>query len=331
MPGTKTPLVTVCVPTIGRLEYIFQTLDSLKRQTLKNYELLILDNASEPAAAEKLRAYVATNPKARILRSDERLPMFRNFNRGIQEARGRYVTFFHDDDLYEPTFLERTTSMLNSHSRAAFAGSNYFVIDGDNNVGGIRRLIKRTHSQHGDDFIRDLVRRGRNTIPTPGIVFRKSAFDERGFDEAISIHFGDFIILMRMAEQHEAVLIADPLMRIRLHGQNASNVPMSKAAPLQYQLIHTYIDDFEKRTPGRRHFAVELRDLADAALRRSLLWGWISSDDPVEARRCLELFRSTGGTPMVASFAEWLDSIGFKASRGQAVAAFIRRLGRSVG
>lgn len=331
MSGSRAPLITVCVPTIGRLEYIFQTLDSLRKQTLQNYELLILDNGSDQSAANKLVAYAATDPKARILRSEERLPMFRNFNRGLAAARGRYVTFFHDDDMYEPTFLERTTSMLNSHGKAAFAGSNYYVIDGYNNVGGMRRLIRRTYSQNGDDFIRDLIRRGRNTIPTPGIVFRKSAFDERGFDEALSIHFGDFIILMRMAEQHEAVLIADPLMRIRLHGQNASNVPMSRAAPLQYQLIHTYINDFEKRTPARRHFAVELRDLADAALRRSLLWGWISADDPVEAKRCLELFRSSGGSPIAAGFVGWLDSIGFKATRGQAVAAFIRRLGRSVG
>lgn len=331
MPKSRSPLITVCVPTIGRMDYVFQTLESLQSQTLKDYELLILDNGSARSAHEALVDYTADDPAATILRSEERLPMFQNFNRGLTAARGRYITFFHDDDVYEPEFLKKTTSLLNAHHRAAFAGSNYYVIDGDGTVTGVRRLIRRTHSQHGDDFIRDLVRRGRNTIPTPGIVFRKTAFDNRGFDESLSIHFGDFIMLMRMAEKHDACLIADPLMRIRLHGKNASNVPLSTAAPLQNGLVQAYIDDFAARSPARRSFAAELRDLGDAALRRSLLWGWISSEDPVESAKCLQLFRECGGSHFAHRVVSWLDSSGFRATRGPEFAEFIRRLGRTIG
>lgn len=331
MPGTRDPLITVCVPTIGRTEFLFQTLQSLERQTLQNYELILLDNASPSDVREMLAQYASRNPRARIVRSDERIPMFRNFNLGIANAKGQYITFFHDDDLYEPTFLEETTKQLSLHWKAAFAGSNYFIIDGDGNIQGVRKLVRRTHAQDGDTFIRLLVKRGRSTVPTPGIVFRKSAFDERGFDESLSIHWGDFIMFMRMAEKHEIVLIEKPLMRLRLHGGNASNIPMSNSAPLQHRLVNAYINDFEQRSPRRRPFAIELRDLADAAGRRGLLWGWISADDPKEAAACLQAFRGMGGAPFIAGVLSRLESIGFRSQHRAGLTAFVRRLGRSVG
>ena len=50
----RSPLVTVCVPTIGRAAYLRQTLESLAEQTYQNYEVLVLDNASPDDARELL-------------------------------------------------------------------------------------------------------------------------------------------------------------------------------------------------------------------------------------------------------------------------------------
>src|SRR5689334_13001499 len=106
------PLVTVCVPTIGRTEYLPFTIDALRAQTRGDYEILVLDNASPPDAQAQLEAWAAREPRVRVLRVDPRIPMFANFNRGIAAARGKYVTFFHDDDVYRPRFLELLVGAL---------------------------------------------------------------------------------------------------------------------------------------------------------------------------------------------------------------------------
>ena len=49
------PLLTVCVPTIGRLDYFPLTRSSLENQTFRNYEVLILDNESPEEAQKQLR------------------------------------------------------------------------------------------------------------------------------------------------------------------------------------------------------------------------------------------------------------------------------------
>lgn len=330
MTSELSPRVTICLPTIGRLTYMQETLDSLKAQTLDDYELLILYNGTDSAVLKKLQHMAGDHPGGRVLPDENRMAMFANFNRGLREARGEYIAFFHDDDAYEPNFLSRTIAELDAFPHTAFAGSNYYIIDSHSRLTGHRRLIKRTLVQPGHDFIRELIRRGRGAIPTPGIVFRKSVFDERGWDESLSMHFGDFVVLMEMAETHDAMLIAEPLLRLRLHGRNASNVPLSTAAPMLHGTLLRYVDNFEKRWPHLADFARQLRNSSRATLRRFLVWGWVSADDELEAQRCTALLRENGHR-LVAAALDAVGAIGLGAARRRGITGALRKLGRVTG
>lgn len=330
MTASTAPRVTICLPTIGRLTYIQETLDSLRAQTLTDYELLILYNGTDTAVSGKLQEMAGLHPGGRVLADPTPMPMFANFNRGLRAARGEYIAFFHDDDVYEPVFLERSLAALDANPSTAFAGSNYLIIDSASKVTGHRRLIKRTYAQPGHDFIRELVGRGRGVLPTPGIVFRKSSFDERGWDESLSMHFGDFVVLMQMAEMHDAMLIADPLLRIRLHERNASNVQMSSAAPMLYSALVKYIADFSRRWPLMADFGRNLSTLARASYSRFLAWGWLSASDDAEARRCTALLRENGDRFLAASL-DAISRIGLGAGRRKGMAGVVQKLGRVKG
>src|SRR5688572_15066225 len=123
------PRITICLPTIGSLTYIQKTLNSLKCQTLAAYELLILYNGTDADVPAKLQNFAKMHPGGRVLPEQNRMPMFANFNRGLRQARGEYIAFFHDDDVYEPTFLQRTVEELDRNPAAAFAGTNYYIIN----------------------------------------------------------------------------------------------------------------------------------------------------------------------------------------------------------
>src|SRR5439155_12566316 len=94
------PPVTVALPTIGRMDYLPALLASLEAQTFGDFEALILDNASPPEAQALFAEQVKKDARFRVLRADERVPMFTNFNRGWLEMRGKYLVYFHDDDVY---------------------------------------------------------------------------------------------------------------------------------------------------------------------------------------------------------------------------------------
>lgn len=282
------PLVTVCVPTIGRMEYLPATRASIEAQTFEDMEILILDNASPPAAAEALARWAAEDPRVRVLRADPRVPMFANFNRGIAAARGKYLAYFHDDDVYLPRFLELLVGALEDHPTAAFSASNWGFIDERGEITEERRWIKETELWDGKRYIRELAGRGRNPIPMPGVVYRVSAFGPEGIDERVSIHFGDFVVLMRLAERGGVAMIADTAMRVRRHaGQASGTVPLSRAIVMRTEILSAYCDEYLARWPNDAAFVAQLRQRIALAHRFGLVWGWLIGDDEREATACV--------------------------------------------
>ena len=327
--GVKLPLVTICFPTIGRIEYLSAALRSLGDQTYPAYEVLVLDNASGPAAQAILAKFAAETSGVRILRVDERLPMFANFNRGIRAAAGEYIVFFHDDDKYEPTFLEKHVAMLRSNRRAAFAGGNFDVIDGEGLVVNRKRFIKKTETWSGRYFIKRLVRRGRGDLPTPGLVFRRDAMQPSGFDESLSIHWGDFTILMRMAERWDVAVIADTLFSWRAHGENASTMAFSRSIPLRTRVLVDYCAEYTERHPDDRLFFQRLRRFVARGHNQGLAWGWLVASDTTEAKSCRMLLKASH--PSVATLLRILEMLGLTTERRRLLAPAIRYIAELLG
>ena len=285
---SKYPLVTICVPTIGRTAMLQETLISIYLQTSKNYEVLILDNASPADAQEVIHSYVNDEPRARVLRSAKRLHMFENFSRGIQAANGKYLTFFHDDDVYLPEFIRHHVSLLEANAHAGFSGSNCFVIDGLGHTIGKRDLIRKNDVCSGKRYIAALMGMGVNLFPMQSIMFRASVLGPDTFNKSLEVNFSDFVILMRIAEKHNVGLIARPLMKMRNHqGQVSQGMKRREAIRLRTRLLSHYCSEFAVRWPNERNFVRKLEQKVNRSRQTGLLWGWISSRTETESRDCL--------------------------------------------
>lgn len=327
------PLVTVLVPTIGRLGYWDAMRASLEAQTLRDLEIVILDNASPPETQAAIAAWAKDDPRVRSLRVDPRIPMFPNFNRGLVGARGKYVTFFHDDDVYFPEHLRVQVELLEKHPSAGFSGTNYDYVDEHGTTTEERRWIQRTELWSGRRYIEALWSRGRNLLPMPGIVFRTAALDPAGFDTDITIHFGDFVILARIAERHDVVMVADRLMAIRKHTEQASlSMPMSKIIAVRTEVLSAYLDEYEARWPAERAFVKKLRRRLEVLHRVGLGWGWLSAADPREAAACADGLGDTlldRGARAALTGAERLHLRGL--ARPQEILRLTRRVSRRLG
>lgn len=107
------PTVSVVMPAFNAAAYVDRAITSVLRQTVKNIELLVVDDGSsdDTAALVAQRAVL-----------DERVQLFRQANAGpgparntaFQVAKGRFFAFLDSDDAWTPTFLERQVSILES-------------------------------------------------------------------------------------------------------------------------------------------------------------------------------------------------------------------------
>src|SRR5437016_5583373 len=85
------PLVTVVIPTRNRLRYLEEAIESVRRQTYPNWELVVVDDASEDGTWEWLQMLV--DPRIHALRQPQHRERSAARNRGLAEARGEYVLF----------------------------------------------------------------------------------------------------------------------------------------------------------------------------------------------------------------------------------------------
>lgn len=113
------PRVTILLPTYQSGKYISQTLDSIRKQTFKDFDVLVVDDHSTDntlsilLAAQDLRICVI-NGRGKGLADA--------LNLGIQQAQGEYVARIDADDLMTPDRLEKQVKYLDMHQEVIVCG-----------------------------------------------------------------------------------------------------------------------------------------------------------------------------------------------------------------
>lgn len=96
--------VSVIVPVYNCIKFLDNAVDSLLRQTYKDYELILIDDGSTDGSAEKCDEYSSEYVNITVIHENNSGVSFAR-NRGIEAAKGEYITFLDSDDRYESEYL----------------------------------------------------------------------------------------------------------------------------------------------------------------------------------------------------------------------------------
>ena len=99
------PKVSVIIPVYNTERYLRQCLDSVVNQTLRDIEIICVDDGSTDGSLEILREYQAKDERIKIL-SQEKSNAGNARNLGLSIAEGEYLSFLDSDDFFELTMLE---------------------------------------------------------------------------------------------------------------------------------------------------------------------------------------------------------------------------------
>lgn len=176
------PLVSVIVPTFNRHEFLERTLISIDNQTYKNIEIIVVDDGSKINYAEKICKQFS-NCKY-YYKYNGGLSSARNY--GIQKAKGAYIAFLDDDDLFLPHKIEVQVAILLQKKDIYCVHSSASVIDGDDNLTGetIGSSKEKANKRSGNVFWNAL---GVWVVKSPTPLFRREVFDKILFDETIKV------------------------------------------------------------------------------------------------------------------------------------------------
>lgn len=124
---TERPLLTVAIPTYNCAHYLPDAIGSILRQGIDDFELLIVDNASEDNTEEVIGSF--GNDRIRYMRNTSNLGSRENGSRCMLNARGKYVKFLCADDVLLDGVLQKQLKILESQPEVSLVSCDHFITD----------------------------------------------------------------------------------------------------------------------------------------------------------------------------------------------------------
>jgi glycosyltransferase involved in cell wall biosynthesis len=203
------PLVSILLPAFNAAAHLQAALDSLFRQSLRDFELLVIDDASEDDTPAILKRQ--SDPRLRVLRNERRLKLSGALNRGLHEVRGEFVARMDADDIARPRRLEWQAAFLRAHPSMAICG------------GRVRRfgsLGGELAYPCGADDVRAFSL-FNCPFAHPAVMLRRSVMEEGGFRYDGSYYpTEDYELWTRMLDRCEGANLPGVLLDYRVHGSS---------------------------------------------------------------------------------------------------------------
>jgi len=130
------PKVSIVLPTYNGEKYLRESVDSVIKQTFTDWELIIVNDCSIDSTPQIAEEYAKNDSRIRVLhnKTNQKLPS--SLNIGFREAKGDFLTWTSDDNLYLPTAIEKLYSYLMSNDDIYMVCSNMNLIDSDGDIIG---------------------------------------------------------------------------------------------------------------------------------------------------------------------------------------------------
>lgn len=210
----KNPALSIIVPAYNSEGYIGETLHSLLNQTFADFELIVIDNASTDMTTDIVASF--DDSRIRLLRNAQNMGVAYSANRGIKEAKGKYMARADADDLYPTHRLQLQWSFMEANPDITAVSSSLRYI-------GARDGVQPLPVNH-DAIKAHLL--FYTSLAQPVVMLRRDFFIANNirYDESKSFP-EDYELWMRMAHEHGARFanIAEPLIHYRVHQTSMSN------------------------------------------------------------------------------------------------------------
>lgn len=166
--STSTPRVSVIVPVFNEPpEVLRASLASLRKQTLVDFECIVVDESTDSARARECEVQCALDTRFTYIHPPHRQGLPASLNIGLDRARGEFVARFDSDDICIPDRLKRQVEFLDDHPSVSILGGALEVIDDDD-----RTIAFRPYPQDHASIERGM--HTTNTMAHPTVMFRRS-------------------------------------------------------------------------------------------------------------------------------------------------------------
>jgi glycosyltransferase involved in cell wall biosynthesis len=206
------PRVSVIIPTYQHRDFILRTLSSVFEQTLTDYEIIVVNDGSMDDTAALLAPLIESGRITYIEQPNQGQSRARNT--GLARARGEYIAFLDDDDIWPPNKLASQVAFLDSSASIGMVGGTFQAIDEHD-------APRYAGPFHPSITFESLFT--ANPFHSPGqTLIRASLLRDVGGLNATIWGADDWDLWFRIAQRSAIVMRNEIALYYRLHAHNAS-------------------------------------------------------------------------------------------------------------
>lgn len=247
------PKVSVVMPVYNARRFLGEAVQSVLRQTYRDFEFLIFDDGSTDGSCKLLRQCANADPRIRLHFGSHRGHVYW-LNVGIEQARGEFYARMDADDVSLPERFRRQVSFLDSHHEVLAVGCQTITISS----AGLP--IREKQWPTGHEEIEERLLDGYAGLAHPSAMIRLSALRQvDGYREEYKVA-QDIDLCLRLAEAGRLANLPDVLLLYRAHPASISH---TKSA-LQRDLLVAAVKD------GRHRRGLEVPAEIPGALNKKI-------------------------------------------------------------
>jgi len=232
----QTPIISVVVTAYNAEQFLSETLDSIRAQTLQEWECIIVDDGSTDGTRALAQRHAAEESRIRIVAKENGGPASAR-NRGFPEIAPstKYVTFLDSDDVWRPDALEslaneleRFPDAVGAHGLAEYIGKDGSPLESEEEFSAVGRY--RIGYGGGNVLSHDIsepttfrVVAFTNRVFPPGILLARRCYYEKAgpFDGSFG-RIDDWDMVVRLSRYGDLRLVNKVIISYRRHDSNIS-------------------------------------------------------------------------------------------------------------
>ena len=234
------PAISVVMPVHNGLPFLDASIESILNQTFRDFEFIILDDASTDGTKERLREWAGRDERIRLFESGEKLDLSSLLNLCVRQARGPLIARMDADDISHKDRLMRQWKIIESRTDVALVGTLFEGIDTRG------RRVRR----------RDRWRLARKNVfppfPHGSVMFRRDIFDELGGYRQECDLWEDQELFLRIRKRASIVVLTDVLYYYRFHVGNATTSRSIERIAHAYSMRRQYLEELRRGRDNMR-------------------------------------------------------------------------------
>jgi abequosyltransferase len=248
------PLLSICIATYNRADYIRETLDSIIPQVIDDVEIVIVDGASPDDTSDVVKSYMEVCKQIRYVRLLDKGGVDQDYDKAVELAHGEFCWLFTDDDLLRPRAVATVKTAISE-------GHGLLIVNAevcDRTLAHVlerKRLVTQGDKMYSIDQMEDLFIDTMAYISFIGsVVIRRSIWLSRAREPYFGTEFIHVGVIFQNTLPESVLIISEPQICIRYGNAQWSprqfNIWMFKWPKLVWSFDH--ISDDAKRRITRR-------------------------------------------------------------------------------